>query len=355
MRFHLIDALRGFAALWVVFYHAYEGGHIDGLVRLIPELFVIIIFELGSSGVPIFFVLSGFVIAHSITKDRVDGSYFARFTLRRSVRLDPPYWGSIVLVILLAWLSSNVKGEPFEWPDAGTVVAHLFYLQGILEIPHLNIIYWTLCLEIQFYLVLCALMYLTQFFERYHNKAFIIIFSLMAAISLLWPTKIMEENIYPGLFFPHWHAFLLGVFSYWSWQKKISMCFFYPYFLIVIVSSVVSQSAFSIAAALTALIIHECARYNFITSLNWRWIQFLGVISYSLYLTHNPITGASYYLFYRVFGDSLILQSIALVVSTVICIIFAYVFWWLFEQWSIRLSKKILLHSGRGTAKKHVN
>jgi len=352
MRFHLIDALRGFAALWVVLYHANEGGHLDGLVQLIPEAFVMIIFELGHAGVPIFFVLSGFVIAHSIKNDSVNGSYFAKFTLRRSLRLDPPYWAAIVLVILLAWLSSNVKGEFYELPDLVTILAHMFYLQGILEIPHLSIIFWTLCLEIQFYLVFCGLAYLTQKFEKYTNKAFVIIFTLVGLISLLWPVGMLKENIYPGLFLPFFHAFLLGVFTYWSWQKKISIHFFYLYFLIVIISSVISQSSFSIAAALTAFIIHECARFNLITSLNWRWIQFLGVISYSLYLTHSPITGASYFLFYRLFGDSIFSQAIAFLVSTGTCIIFAYMFWWLFEKWSIKLSKKVLWHKGKGPSNK---
>jgi predicted nicotinamide N-methyase len=38
------------------------------------------------------FVLSGFVISHSIYREKVTVALSARFMLRRSLRLDPPYW-----------------------------------------------------------------------------------------------------------------------------------------------------------------------------------------------------------------------------------------------------------------------
>lgn len=341
MRFHLIDALRGVAAMWVVLFHAYEGGHIDNLVKIIPDYFTYVIFELGHSGVPIFFVISGFVIAHSITRDKVDGSYLAKFTIRRSIRLDPPYWGSIILVLAMAWLSAIVKNEAFEWPNIGSIIAHLFYAQAILEVPHINIIYWTLCLEIQFYLIFCLLIFLSQRLEKYYKNALITILVAAALISLLWPLQVMSENILAGLFLPYWHAFLLGVFAYLSWNNRLPRYFFYIYLLMIVVSSVIYQSDFSFFASLTALFVHEAANRGQITSGNYRSIQFLGVISYSLYLTHNPITGASYYTIYSIIGNSTEAQLLAFIVSTAASIIFAYLFWKLFESWSIKLSKKI--------------
>ena len=82
MRFHLIDALRGVAAIWVVLFHAYKGCHIDGLIEALPNYLAYLIFEIGDAGVPIFFVISGFVITHSITRDHVNGKYLAKFTLK---------------------------------------------------------------------------------------------------------------------------------------------------------------------------------------------------------------------------------------------------------------------------------
>ena len=348
MRFYLIDALRGIAALWVVLFHTYEGGHIDDLVKMIPNFISHLIFEMGEVGVPIFFVISGFVIAHSVNKAHVNATYLMTFAIRRSIRLDPPYWGSMLLVILMAWLSATVKNESMDWPDYSTMVAHFFYSQGVLGFDHINIIYWTLCLEIQFYLVFCLLIYFTQSLEKYFKHAFQYVFFFAAIISLLWPTHALTENVYPGLFLPYWHAFLLGVFAYWSWQKRIPSLFFYCYAINILFSAYMTQSTFSIAATLTAVFVHECAKFGYIAAANWRWVQFLGTISYSLYLTHNPITGATYFIIYRLFGHSELIQLFALISSTVACLGFAYLFWWTFESWSIalskKLSKKMILH-----------
>ncbi len=352
MRFHLIDALRGIAAIWVVFYHAFEGQHLEKLIETLPQFISYLFFEIGDAGVPIFFVLSGFVIAHSVTRDNVNLKYLGKFTLRRSIRLDPPYWGSIVLVIMMGWLSATIKNESIDWPSFEMILAHLFYLQNILELGNINSIYWTLCIEIQFYLIFVILVSFKQRLERYYLSASKIVFLSVALVSLLWPTGIIKGNLHPGLFLPYWHAFLLGVFVYWSWQGKLSKYIFYIYFSIVFVFSVYhypdfgQYSDFCIAAALTSILIHELSIRGHIVSANWRWIQFLGTVSYSLYLTHNTITGSSYFLIYKILGDSLTVQFFAFIITTMVCILFAYFFWFVFEKWSIKFSKKIKLHRG---------
>jgi peptidoglycan/LPS O-acetylase OafA/YrhL len=40
------------------------------------------------------------------------------------------------------------------------------------------------------------------------------------------------------------------------------------------------------------------------TGLNWRWLQFLGLISYSLYLIHNLVTGAAFRIGFILTGRS---------------------------------------------------
>lgn len=345
MRFYLIDALRGLAAMWVVLFHAYEGKHIEDLAESLPQFLTNVLFAMGEVGVPIFFVISGFVIAHSISRDDVNGKYLFKFALRRSVRLDPPYWLSIVLVLGMAWLSAIVKSEPMEWPSNQVIVAHLFYLQGILDMKHINTVYWTLCLEIQFYLVFISLFLLAKHIDKSHHDGLGIVFFMAAIVSLLWPLQIMVDNIHPGLFFPHWHAFLVGVFAYWSWKKIIRAHYFYIYAGIIIFSSYVTKSDFSMAAGLTAIFIHVFSISGRIGIANWRWIQFLGAISYSLYLTHNPIAGASFFVTYRLMGNSLIAQYVALFVTIIACIIFASIFWWLAERWSMRLSKRVIIHN----------
>ena len=340
MRFYLIDALRGIAALWVVLYHAYEGGHIDRLLSKIPDLLTIILFEKGHYGVPIFFVISGFVMAHSLNKDRVNLSYFGKFVIRRSIRLDPPYWGSIVLVLGLASISAMVTGENYSLPSVAQLVAHLFYAQAILGYEHINIIYWTLCLEVQFYLIYCLIVLARQRFNLSHA----IVLGACAIISLIWPFQILPEPSIKGLFLPFWHAFLLGVFAYHTWKKNVSMIFLLGYYCLLLFASIYYYNEFSLFAIATAMTVSLAAYFGRIGSLNWWVLQRLGLISYSLYLTHNPITGASFFIFYKIFGRSEFSEALGLVFNLGVCIVFAYIFWFVLERWSLSLSKKISLH-----------
>lgn len=125
-RFVFVDALRGLAAMWVLLFHTFESKHMANLEQSLPE-WTAQFFHTGHMGVIIFFVLSGFVIAHSVDRSRVGARYAGWFMLRRAVRLDPPYWASILVIILF---SRHVPR-----PSALAVLAHMFYLQDLLQIP----------------------------------------------------------------------------------------------------------------------------------------------------------------------------------------------------------------------------
>lgn len=356
MRFHLIDALRGFAASWIVLGHAFEGEYFSHLAGHLPQLFWLI--KYGYLAVPIFFVISGFVIAHSLSNDYVDGRYFLKFTLRRTVRLDPAYWGSILLVISLSWVAAKVSGEIFKSPEPFAILSHIFYLQALIGVPHLISVYWTLCLEIQFYLIFCGLMYFTAKLRPYYSMAFQAVLLFTTSASLIWPLKIVDtpQPLHHIIFLPYWHSFLLGVFSFWCWKKLIPQSYFYLYALTLAIVTIYNSnpstlfdmrnpSYFTLSSVLTALFIHECARLNKLSSANWRWIQFLGAISYSLYLTHIPILAATAYVTRKTFGNSIYTDLSNLIILPSACIIFAFIFWYVFEKWSIKLSKSIKLHA----------
>ncbi|NJN31113.1 MAG: hypothetical protein HC824_12285 [Synechococcales cyanobacterium RM1_1_8] len=98
-----------------------------------PQPLRLLLFEKGSLGVAIFFVLSGFVISYSLRQVKIDRAYVQNFTLRRWVRLSPPYYASMVAAIAIAARSpAQVKGEPLALPSLPSLFAHLLYLQDVL-------------------------------------------------------------------------------------------------------------------------------------------------------------------------------------------------------------------------------
>lgn len=352
-RFVFLDALRGLAALAVVLYHAYEGGHIAGLAPFLPGWLLTALGH-GSLGVAVFFVLSGFVISHSVEGDRVTPAYFGRFMLRRSLRLDPPYWVAIVLALGFAELAARVlPDQPAPLVTPVQLAAHLFYLQEFLREPEINVVFWTLTYEVQFYLVYVLILALTHNdpSQPLMGRRTALALGAGALISLLWPTGILQQPPIPGLFLPLWFGFLLGAGAYRCWRCPRLAPVFLLYVAIIGISGALRGDAFATACALTALLLWGAAVTGAIyRALGWRWLQFLGAISYSLYLTHNPITGAAFHVGFRLTGRSPAWEAFWLVATTLACILFAAAVWWLVERPSIALARRIALHPARSCA-----
>jgi peptidoglycan/LPS O-acetylase OafA/YrhL len=350
VHFYFVDAIRAIAALWVVVRHTELEERLTTLTSVLPKWLGDFIFYWGGLGVAIFFVLSGFVIAHSTRNAKIDLTYFRRFNLRRFIRLTPPYYASIVVVLGFGLLAAFAKGEPFMPMDrplsAQRLLAHLFYLQDIFHFKHINDVYWTLCLEVQFYILFCAMLMLSQWLRDSWNLHYTraILFVPAAIVSALFPMGIFPDNGRPVILLPLWYTFLLGIFAYWAWRDKLNRVFFYAYSTLLLIP-VTGQfpSWFTITGVITAVLLLEVGRANLMHLLNWQWLQFLGKISYSLYLTHPPILGAVFFIGYKLFNRSLLSEVICLVLSVTACICFAAIMWQIVEKPSIAWSQKIKL------------
>jgi peptidoglycan/LPS O-acetylase OafA/YrhL len=295
-RFLLIDGLRGVAATMVMLYHFHFALR-DEFARWLPEV-VGDAFGLGWSGVEVFFVLSGFVIAFSIGERRITPGYVGRFALRRSLRLDPPYWGSLALAIGLAWLGNRLFPDVARpLPDVGVVLAHLVYLQGLLGLGQIVDVYWSLCLEIQFYLLLVTGLAVVQLLSRApavrmaRTVAFYVVFGALAVWSVLIGLGWWEAPV-TGLFTSRWYLFFLGAMTWWAQAGTVSVALYRATWLALAVAQAAAGWHVPTCVGLAAsALIHVAHQRGFLTTgLGGRGWQYLGRISYSLYLVH-PIVG----------------------------------------------------------------
>ncbi len=219
VRLRYVDALRGLAATGVMIFH-FNGHRIcrplhEQLPNWIPE-----VFSHGKLGVQVFFVISGFVIAYSLQSIQMNGRLFANFVLRRSVRLDPPYWVAIAAVVATAYLSKEYLGNvDVTLPTAGQIVAHALYIYQLLGYDDIYPVFWTLCHEVQFYLLFALLLGIGQILSRRRNAAsgglaavdrswVIVLFAVTGALS---GTGRFQAH---GLCLDTWYLFCLGVLSY---------------------------------------------------------------------------------------------------------------------------------------------
>ena len=342
-RLPFIDALRGIAAMWVVIFHIGEGGQIAALQAVIPAWFNTAFFKSGHFGVPIFFVLSGFVIALSIGSDRVTAGYTGRFALRRAIRLDLPYWASIA--ITLAFVGVKARMLPGTGVPSATVpqvLAHMFYLQDFLGFHAINTVYWTLAFEIQFYLMFCALLGVSYSLARDSAdlRPRAIIFTLAAITSIIWP--LVPALYVRGLALPNWHGFLLGAFVYWSLKGVMQARWFALYALALLGVFAVTHDSFTMVCITTATIILLVGRADKLGEwLEARWLQFLGKVSYSVYLLHLPVSGAAFFALNKVLPHTPLLDVVAMLIVIALNCVASQLFWWAVERPSTALAKRL--------------
>lgn len=291
-RFVFVDGLRGIAALTVLLYHIWlipsqkltsASGHL---------LFAIV--RRGGLGVQVFFVLSGFVIAHSLRNVVITPRVFWRFAFRRSVRLDPPYWVSIFLVVA-SLVASNalIQTTPLPVPHLSEIVAEMFYVQRFVGVQHFLPVYWTLCLEIQLYLVFVVLLALFQRLSRRFGgtRTFVIVFGPAILMSIAARQRFLAHGIELHTWFlPYWHEFFLGVVVAFIIRGTLRSAWLFVFSGIVLAQLASSPEPEPIAVVCFAFLLLFAAKRRRLTVwLGSTPMQFLGQVSYSIYLLHMLI------------------------------------------------------------------
>lgn len=149
-RLAFLDVIRGLAALAVVVQHGLERfapGYLPWSLRHV---------NLGAFGVTAFFLVSGFIIPYSLERS---GSLKV-FWLGRLFRLYPLYWASLAAAVVLgvAGLAPLPAGAREALPRF--VLANATMFQEWVRVPHAIGVYWTLSMEMVFYVLCAALFFL---------------------------------------------------------------------------------------------------------------------------------------------------------------------------------------------------
>ena len=148
--FHTLDGLRGIAALAVAAYHLFfiSHGQFVGFASRLRVSFL---------AVDLFFVLSGFVLAHAYDRRLREGMSLAAFMSLRLQRLGPLYLLSVVLALGGIVLADVAHPGPDGWPTL-TLLATSAAMLVMIPLPAfgfgnqslypLNPVIWTLAAEL---------------------------------------------------------------------------------------------------------------------------------------------------------------------------------------------------------------
>ena len=200
-RYKELDALRGIAALMVVFFH---------FTMNKPE--ADLGFNLGITGVDLFFIISGFVIYMSIN----NVSTAKEFVINRFTRLFPTYWTCVTITFIgqiMLKLAYNVI--TIEQINFDQYLPNMTMLQYYFKIPDLDGPYWTMIIELLFYFLILVI-----YIFKLHKHLILLVFSFLF---LILSYEIVLSNHHSALFkainlwFPliiHLPLFLSGMLFY---------------------------------------------------------------------------------------------------------------------------------------------
>lgn len=281
-RLLVLDSLRGMAALMVVMFHytmhnkKYNFG-----------------FELGTSGVDLFFIISGFVIFMSLSKVASSGE----FIINRIARLYPTYWTSVTFTMIIILIHSTHYNKEIDVNFFSTYFWNLSMFQFYAKVPDIDGPYWTMIIEMIFYVLMLL-------FYRLRILNFSVYFGVICAtfftfVSYFSPEiTIFKQAVTEIPFFQFSALFFAGVCFYNIYNKKGNVILNYCFILIFFVNqlfmfpyagrSIDFISHFQYASTLLAFFILFTLfvnnKLNFIVT---KATVFIGKISFALYLIHQ--------------------------------------------------------------------
>ena len=265
-----IDLLRFTAAAAVVVYH-YSGVGNGQLLQL------------GFLGVPLFFMISGFVILWTAsTKSGLE------FVASRLCRLYPSFW-ICVLITALVW---HAAGGPVT---VKSLLANLTMEPTLFRQTLLDPVYWTLFLEIEFYALVFILVVSNQLTRMRWWLAIWLMLSIAAAAlpKAAWLQRISLQQ--------YSTYFIAGCYLYLIRTQGRSAALMIPLCASVFLgvhNAVVVQFGFTHDATqrmqwlVGATILVECLVFLLValrrwTLPNWPLWGWLGAMTYPLYLIHD--------------------------------------------------------------------
>lgn len=295
-RFLALDGLRGVAAVVVVLTHV--------MARWPTHLGLVPFIKGGYLAVDVFFVLSGFVIAHAYG-ERLPASAgaVAGFLGRRWLRIYPLHFAMLALLLAMEGLklvSQWRGGHPDVAPFAGNndvtgLTENLFLLQSWVAAPRLgwNAPSWSISAEAGAYLVFAAAAW-AGLMRRTGVLAACALGGTIVLATVAWRLDTLDLTHREGLV-RCFAGFATGVFlerlhtldRFPAWTRRLQLPALFALLAIASAGHGWLVLAAPVIAALVASLRTDSGPLA--AALGTRPMQFLGRISYSVYLVQIPL------------------------------------------------------------------
>lgn len=294
-RVYQIDLFRFIAALCVVFYHYLFRGWAGDDMSEVSFNGIGHFFRYGFLGVDFFFIISGFVISLSIKHNSIYKFIVSRFT-----RLYPIYWVSVILTFLVV----IYFGAPRYYADFRQFIFNLTMFQNYVGIRPIDGVYWTLFVEMKFYIFIVGTFLLINKIKKIDIEYVLIIWLVLTIFYIPFSDVILFKKISNYLILDWSSYFIAGMIFYQIYKNGISkkyVIFLFITFMISLYFSIMRldyfvnnfQTTFSPYVIgliiFTFYILMYMVTTNKMNYLNSPKLIQLGMLTYPLYLIHQNI------------------------------------------------------------------
>jgi peptidoglycan/LPS O-acetylase OafA/YrhL len=286
----VLDGIRFLAAAYVVVFHFSAGdrGSWHGPSRvLFQPLFSVASY--GWLGVELFFMISGFVICLSAW-----GKSLAQFAISRFLRLYPAYWFAILLTTAVVLVDQS-RAHALSWSQ---LLTNLTMTESYAQVPAVDPSYWTLAIELNFYLLVAV----TLAWRGFTYRRVVAFCAIWLAVSLL--DRVTDSYWYGLLVQPLYVPFFVaGVVLYLMHRfgpslalwTLLALCWTCAMYRLIDRTAVQHPSGvmlhYWVAAAIVSVffVLLTLIALNKLTAIRGRWLVTAGALTYPLYLLHQQI------------------------------------------------------------------
>jgi peptidoglycan/LPS O-acetylase OafA/YrhL len=305
-----IDGLRFVAIAATLLTHIFGETYLRSTPSFVSEahhnLFGLV--ERGGRGVLLFFAISGFILAQPFLRQHLQHGKavsIGAFFKRRLTRLEPPYILSLLLyAIAQAFYQHHVSTLMLP------LLAHIFYLHNFFALPSLNLVTWSLEVEIQFYLLVPVLGYLYAISSAILRRGIIVSLIVASAVFQHHTHGVISWSL-PGQLQYFMVGFLLADLRATRTESQIHRWW-------DLVSLIVWVAIFAIPFEMTYLLLPLLILIAYLATFNGpvtrkifstNWIALTGGMCYSFYLMHMLVISIAFKLTRRFIIPSNLLYS----------------------------------------------
>lgn len=198
-----LDLLRFLAAIAVVIFHYAFRGYARGDMSTMPYPLLAESAKYGYLGVELFFMISGFVILMTASNNNLKA-----FFISRAVRLYPAFWVCCTLTFLI----TLAIGQPRYTANLYQYIINMTLLSDFMGVPSIDGVYWSLFVEIKFYLMISILL---GFKKLEKIETYLVLWLLISATAEVFTFEKMRSILITD----YSAFFIAGATFYIIWSK----------------------------------------------------------------------------------------------------------------------------------------